>query len=448
MPTPSRKKLQPVKNITEPKLFTETPEKTKHLFLLSFALLLLILAFFYNSPREIWEGSVKIIVSPANLITDYFALANIGATLLNAAVMCFFSIGMIVINRVKVTGAVIAAFFTVAGFSLFGKNLYNSIPIVAGVHLYCRLTKHPFKNHLMAAFFGTALAPLVSEISFNLNLPLYAGISLGILSGIIVGMILPLMAAHFMGFHHGFNLYNIGFTGGIIGTFFIAILRAFGVAIDPVALISSGNNAGFSAILYSVFALMLLFGLYGNKWSLRGYGCILKEAGKLSTDFTAICGFSLTLVNMAFLGIIAVSYVLLVGGELNGPSIGGVLTVVGFAAFGKHIKNITPVLLGIFLMGVFNSNGLNSTYAILAALFGTTLAPIAGYYGPIAGVIAGALHMAMVMNVGYLHAGMNLYNNGFSGGFVAAGLAPVFEGYINMIKSRRKKIMPEPEETP
>jgi hypothetical protein len=160
-----------------------------------------------------------------------------------------------------------------------------------------------------------------------------------------------------MGFHHGFNLYNIGFTGGIIGTFFIAILRAFGVAIDPVALISSGNNAGFSAILYSVFALMLLFGLYGNKWSLRGYGCILKEAGKLSTDFTAICGFSLTLVNMAFLGIIAVSYVLLVGGELNGPSIGGVLTVVGFAAFGKHIKNITPVLLGIFLMGVFNSNG-------------------------------------------------------------------------------------------
>jgi hypothetical protein len=85
----------------------------------------------------------------------------------------------------------------------------------------------------------------------------------------------------------------------------------------------------------------------------------------------------------------------------------------------------------------------------LAALFGTTLAPISGDNGPKPGVIAGVLHMAMVMNVGYLHAGMNLYNNGFSGGFVAAGLIPVFECFIPYLRGKRKKsCISEQEETP
>ena len=37
--------------------------------------------------------------------------------------------------------------------------------------------------------------------------------------------------------------------------------------------------------------------------------------------------------------------------------------------------------------------------------------------------------MAMCLNVGYLHGGINLYNNGFSGGFVAAVLAPLLEDW-------------------
>jgi hypothetical protein len=30
---------------------------------------------------------------------------------------------------------------------------------------------------------------------------------------------------------------------------------------------------------------MFIIGLYGNKWSLKGYGSILKQSGRLSTDF-------------------------------------------------------------------------------------------------------------------------------------------------------------------
>jgi len=45
------------------------------------------------------------------------------------------------------------------------------------------------------------------------------------------------------------------------------------------------------------------------------------------------------------------------------------------------------------------------------------------------------------MNVGVLHGGVNLYNNGFSGGFVAAFLVPIIEAVSPVAgapRSRRK----------
>ena len=81
---------------------------------------------------------------------------------------------------------------------------------------------------------------------------------------------------------------------------------------------------------------------------------------------------------------------------------------------------------------MFFANQLNiyepsSTVSLLSALFGTTLAPVAGFYGFGWGALAGFLHMAVTMNISYLHGGLKLYNNGFSGGFVAAALVPLIE---------------------
>lgn len=86
-------------------------------------------------------------------------------------------------------------------------------------------------------------------------------------------------------------------------------------------------------------------------------------------------------------------------------------------------------MLGVVLASYFQIWELNSIGAILAALFGTTLAPIAGVFGWKSGVLAGFLHMALVMNIGYLHGGINLYNNGFSGGIIAAILVPVISSF-------------------
>ena len=46
-------------------------------------------------------------------------------------------------------------------------------------------------------------------------------------------------------------------------------------------------------------------------------------------------------------------------------------------------------MLGIFIATLFLTHETNSTIALLATLFGTTLAPIAGQFGWKAGMIAG-----------------------------------------------------------
>ncbi len=388
---------------------------------------LIAMSFLFNTPREILQGNLVILTSPANLLTDYFQLANIGATLMNVGIICLVSVTLIWINRVSVTGAIIAGVFTMIGFSFFGKNLYNTFPIVLGVFLYSKAVKHPFRQYILHSMFGTALSPLVSEFSFNLGLPVPLGILLGIAGGIIAGFILVPSSLQVLKFHQGYSLYNIGFTAGLIGMIFTAVLRGFGVEIEAVSILSSGRNTALLLFLYALFALLFLLGFLSNRGRMTGFRCLLAQTGVLPSDFLSSSGLGVTAMNMSMMGILSTTYVLVIGGALNGPVLGAIFTVVGFSAYGKHIRNSIPILIGVLLTNVFNIHDSSATFAIIAALFGMSLAPIAGRYGILAGILAGVLHMSLVTNIGFLHAGMNLYNNGFSSGFVAAFLVPLLE---------------------
>ena len=77
---------------------------------------------------------------------------------------------------------------------------------------------------------------------------------------------------------------------------------------------------------------------------------------------------------------------------------------------------------------------LNDSAVQLACLFCTTLAPISGYFGWPYGVLAGFLHSSVVLYTGAPVAGMNLYNNGFSGGLVAIVLYPLI---MDVLRHRR-----------
>lgn len=410
-------------------------DQIKCALLCIFSFFVIFYAFFLNTPIEIFEGLSRILIAPSILITDYMAVGNPGAAFFNSGVLMFICIAIAARVKVPLNGPVIAAIFTVGGFALFGKSMFNIWPIIGGVYLYSLYRKEKFSRFLLQALFGTALGPLVSLVAFGLDFPLRFALPLSIIIGLAAGFILPPMANHFVVFHQGYNLYNVGFTCGIAGMLIMALFRAFGLNAPSIMILSEGHNLVMAIFLMLFFSLMLLTGLFFTRVWLVSMRKLFMQPGRLVSDFVSSEGFGPSLVNMGLLGLISTGFVLAVSGQLNGPSIGGIFTVVGFGAFGKHVRNVIPIMLGVWLASLIKIWDPSATVVVLAALFGTTLAPIAGSYGWAYGIIAGFVHMAVVMNVGILHGGINLYNNGFAGGFVAAVVVPIFDA----VRSRFQK---------
>jgi len=228
----------------------------------------------------------------------------------------------------------------------------------------------------------------------------------------------------------GFELVEIiGFAAGLLGTVIMSLMKSYGFIIESKQILSDEYDLFLKIFLTSFFLLLLIIGFFMNKKSFSGYKEILWYSGRLVTDFTQLAGFGITLVNMGLMGLIGMLYVIISNGIMNGPIMGALFTVVGFSAFGKHPRNSIPILIGVFLASLTKVWDPSSTIVIMSALFGTTLAPIAGEFGWISGILTGFLHLSVVMNVGFLHGGINLYNNGFSGGIVAAILVPVLNTF-------------------
>jgi hypothetical protein len=402
-------------------------------FLLALPALLLLTGLVVEPLADSLPGVLRIITARSLLLSDYLAIGGIGATLMNAGVCGLVAVALVAVCKIQVNGPFIAAVYTVIGFAFFGKNVYNIWPIFAGALLYTRAQRVPFRNSLLIALFGTTLAPLVSFFSFAAGLTPPVGIVLGVVFGTAVGFVLPPLASHMLRFHDGYNIYNVGFTGGVVGSFFVAVFRSFRFEISAEVVLIDHPDRFFEVYFAVIFVALITLGVYLGRTDYAKLGesirRVLSSTGRLVSDFVQIGDYGSTLINMGVMGLISAAFVLLLGGRFNGPVIGGVLTVVGFAAFGKHPLNCVPVLAGVVLASFLKVWETSTTVVIIAGLFGTTLAPISGQFGPLAGVAAGFFHLSIVMNVGILHGGVNLYNNGFAGGFVAAFLTPVLDAF-------------------
>ncbi|MDD2295632.1 MAG: DUF1576 domain-containing protein, partial [Eubacteriales bacterium] len=241
---------------------------------------LVIASFFFGSPAQIAAGMQRILFSPSNLLTDYMEIAGVGAALFNSGTIGLLSLLFLRITDVKMDGAAIASLVTMCGFALFGKNLFNSIPIMLGALLYARVQVIPFRDVVITSLFATSLGPLVSELSFGLGLPRTIGILAGYAAGVMVGFVVVPLSKACMNFHHGYNLYNIGFTAGLIGMFAAGILRMFDLQVETVLILSCGNDVTLSFLLLSLFMILLLSGLRQNKWSFHGYWRLMTYSGR------------------------------------------------------------------------------------------------------------------------------------------------------------------------
>jgi len=381
--------------------------------------------------KEVLQGEWKLITSPGILITDFIALTNIGSALFNAGIVSLIGLGLAWIIRARFNGYLLSAIFTLMGFAFFGKTPFNILPIFLGVYLYDKFFSHqPLRDLIAPLLFGTTLGPVVSQIAFGFGWG-WGGIFAGILIGVVCGALMASVMGHVYTFHFGYNLYNTGTSAGLIGTVVYMMMRGFGLEISPAFFWSTESTQTLSIIMVVLLTVLLLFGIVwgANK---KNYKKIIDSSGRLASDYVEMTDLGTTLFNMGIIGLIGLIYILLVGGDVNGATVAGILTIAGFGALGKHPRNVVPVMVGVYLMCIPNLWSHTEPGPLLAALFCTTLAPFGGKFGFFAGVLAGALHLPMVMHVGSLHGFMSLYNNGFAGGLAML----IIVGFIKGLKPK------------
>lgn len=400
-------------------------------YLLLLAIATFVFALFTPARTTWWEDYWYLLTHQTYLIHDFFEVAGSSATFVNLALHFGVAYYLNVRNNLThLTGFQLASIGIFAGHSLFGTHLLNILPIIIGVILYARKSGQSFKLYTSVSLFATCTAPAVSYLMFA-NGGNLVSLLAGFAFGIGLGFITPPLAEDFLKFHQGYTLYNIGFTGGVIGLFIYACLRYFGLEIPSVQLVSTDAHGYILVYLIAICMFMLTLAAVGLDFQdfKTKFIKLNRRVGRLPDDFVIKYGRRTTFFNMGLLGMVYLSILLVLGVRLNGPIAGGLLSVIGFAGFGKHLRNTLPIAAGILLAAYFSDKSFASLGFALSLLFGTSLAPIAGYYGIIVGMIAGFLQFNVAQSVIDLHLGLSLYNNGFSSGFVAAFMIPVLENF-------------------
>lgn len=403
--------------------------------LLGFCALLLAVGFCLDTPEGIARGLLRIILTEDSLITDYVLVAGPGAALVNSALVTALAVLILHLGRDPLNGFSLVVVGLMAGFSLFGKNLANIWPIILGTWLYAKQRKEPFSKYVAVSLLTTALAPVVSYMALDNG---WGSPLLGVVTGMVIGYIMPSLSLYTYKVQNGMNLYNVGFACGLVAMLLVSIMSSLGANPAASYLWATGYNTLFGGLLGVLCAGLILAGFFCSNrpvWAAwAGYRRLLQTSGRAPSDYLRMLGAAPVLINMGINGLIGLSFVLVSGGDLNGPTVGGILTIMGFSAFGKHAGNILPVMCGVVLGSFVMRFSLNDSGVQLAMLFCTTLAPLSGYFGWPYGLLAGFLHSAVVLYAGTPVAGMNLYNNGFSGGLVAIVLYPT----ISAIARHRK----------
>ena len=405
---------------------------------IAFSVALMLIGIGIGQPEEILPGLWKIVTMQDLLITDYIDIAGPAAAFINAGLVTITSVCILRLAKDPFNGFTIVEVGLMAGFSLFGKNMFNIWPIILGTWLYARYQREPFSKYASVALLSTSLAPLVSYMALG---SVHASLPLGILSGVIVGFLMPSLSAYTYKVQNGMNLYNMGFACGLFAMMVVPVLTAFGDKPDSAMYWSTGRNTELGFACAMICAVLILMGLFssdkGVKDVLERYHLLLTTTGRAPNDYLRMFGAGPVLINIGLNGLIGIAYILLVDGDINGPTLGGIFTIMGFSAFGKHPRNIIPVMLGVWLGAYGMHYEPNYPALQLAGLFGTTLAPVSGHFGAVFGVAAGFIHSALVLQTGGPVAGLNLYNNGLSGGLIAIVMYPTLTASV---RHRRPKL--------
>ena len=402
-------------------------------------LIMIAQGFIHNTPYEVFNGLWAIVTAEDLLINDSIAVGGVGAAFVNVALAGLISIAAMRIAKHEPTGLAIATLGVVIAMAFFGKNPINMVPIIFGGWVFSKVTGTPHKNCVLASVLATCLAPVVTRFAFVYEIPLPIGILMGIILGIFIGFIMTPFGAALRKVHEGYHLYNVGFAAGILAVGMFAVFRTLGVDQYIIDNWSQGYNFELAMFSIVVSVYFIICGLCSKNAPIG-----LKEFLTLDAeDFDLYKKYGGTnYISMGILGLICVLFMFVIRGEYNGVVMGGLISTIGFGAFGKPIVSSVILMAGAMMAAgasvLLTGAPINHRSFLVATLFATCLAPMATRFGWKWGLVAGFMHLSLSINVAIFHGGMNLYNNGFAGGIAAMILVPIIK-FIHDEQGKRAK---------
>ena len=425
-------------------------------FLMASSAAFLIAAGLAPDRGEMITGLARILMSPAQLTKDYFAVGSVSGAFLNVSLVGFVCAAMTCLPGAAVNGLTVAAYFLTTGFSFWGINFLNMWPFFLGVMLHALARKEPFPKYVNLAMFATALCPLASELLLRypndaeVHGVTLTGVALMLVVGGLIGFLTPAMAAHSPSVHKGYDLYSAALPGVLLGLMAVAVLyKSLGNTVPEIAATLDGSHPGVVwGFCIIFFGLCVLAGFWLNGKSFKGYGALLKDTGH-KADFTAKYGPGLAIMNVGVYGLMILAYYIFVNAiqgdalaGFNGVTIGIVFCMVCFGANGAHPGNVWPIMVGYVAFSYAATLGFGGVFpvnaqAIMVGLcFASGLAPIAGDYGWWAGILAGGMHYLLVTSIPAIHGGFSLYNGGFTSLMIAVILVPQLETFCKTKEQR------------
>ena len=416
--------------------------KLVRLFLACSTLAFFLAAALVPDRGEMLAGLSQILLSPAQLTKDYFAVGSVSGAFLNMALVGAACTALACLPGAAAKGSTIAAYFLTVGFSAWGINFLNIWPFFLGVAVHSLVRRESFAKYTDLAMFSTALCPLASELL--LRYPgsgeprgvTPGGVALMLAAGMVIGFLTPAMAAHSPSVHKGYDLYSAALPGVLLGLFAVAALyKTLGNTVPEIAATLGESRPEIVWTFCGVFfGLCVLAGFWFNGKSFKGYLDLLRDTGH-KADFTAKYGPGLAILNVGVYGLMIVAYYIAVGASFNGVTLGIVFCMVCFGAAGAHPGNVWPIMAGYVIASLAATRLLGGVFpvnaqAILVGLcFASGLAPISGVYGWWAGVIGGVMHYILVTSIPPIHGGFSLYNGGFTALVAAVILVPQLETF-------------------
>ncbi len=160
------------------------------------------------------KGYGKLLLDPGHK-ADFAAKHGIGATVLNFGFYGLFILAYYVIIGAKFTGPTFAVVFCMLAFCAAGATPLNVLPILVGYFVGSLFGVNALNAQaiVVGACFASGLAPISGHY--------------GPIAGVIAGILHYCLVTSVPAIHNGFNLYNGGFTSGLIAFVLVPVLESF-----------------------------------------------------------------------------------------------------------------------------------------------------------------------------------------------------------------------------